>query len=84
MTTLSRLIVGVTGRDAGEVRTRWKSAFAADDRALLDAHVARWPAILVMAQPASTGADAIGYAVWKLDSGEPAPKRSAERSDRAA
>src|SRR4029079_8688880 len=67
VTTLSRLIIGVTGRDAAEVRGRWKSAFAARDRALLEAQVARWPAILIVAQPAVSGRDAIGYGVWKLE-----------------
>lgn len=75
--TLSRLIVGVTGRDAAEVRGRWKSAFAAGDRALLEAQVARWPAILVVAQPAASGGDGIGYGVWKLEAESPASAKRA-------
>lgn len=80
VTTLSRMMIGVTGRDAGEVRARWKSAFAPGDRELLEAHVARWPALLVMAQGAATSEDAIGYGVWKLDAPEAAPRRAADRA----
>lgn len=83
VTSLSRLMIAVTGRDAGEVRARWKSAFAADDRARLEAHVARWPAILVMTQAAASGGDAIGYGVWKLEA-EAAPKRTGGSEKAAA
>jgi len=84
VTTLSRVVIGVTGRDAAEVRGRWKSAFAPVDRELFDAHVARWPAILVMARPAATGADAIGYGVWKLEGSDAPRGRTAERGEKAA
>ena len=84
VTTLSRLIVGVTGRDAAEVRGRWKSAFAAGDRALLEAQVARWPAILVVAQPGASGGDSIGYGVWKLDSGDAAAPGASAATRKAA
>ncbi len=79
VTTLSRVLIGVTGRDAAEVRGRWKSALAPADRELLEAHVARWPALLVMAQPAASEG-ALGYGVWKLESPAGAARAGAERA----
>jgi len=66
VTTLSRVMIGITGRDGAEVRGRWKSILAPADRELLEAQVARWPVLLVMAKATAAG-DSIGYGVWRLE-----------------
>ena len=80
--SVTRILIGVAARDAGEARARWKSLFGVVDRERVQAQVAGWPEFLVMATGSRTGGETIPYGVWKLDgsapgaaTGGPTPRR---------